>query len=82
MKAFVTKYALTSGILEVEAAVCDKVDSDTIKARAYPYVLPTYFHKGDWFITREDAVAKAKKMRLNKIKSLKKQIEKLEKLKF
>lgn len=43
-----------------------------------------YYHgKGDeWHETKESAIAKAEEIRKKKINSLKKQIEKLEKMKF
>lgn len=41
-----------------------------------------YFHKGEWFLTEDEAKTDAENRRKKKIASLKKQIEKLEKLKF
>lgn len=79
-KVFITKYALTKGILEKEAEICDYGNGHI---RAYV--------KGDFssyslgkvcFKTKEQAIEKAEKMRLKKIASLKKQIEALEKMKF
>lgn len=79
-KVFITKYALTKGILEKEAEICDYGNGHI---RAYV--------KGDFsnyplgkvcFKTKEQAMERAEKMRLKKIASLKKQIEALEKMKF
>lgn len=45
---------------------------------------PIYYHGegNDWHRTKESAIAKAEEMRKKKIASLKKQIEKLEKMEF
>lgn len=80
MKAFVTKYALTKmGILEIEAEVCS---GGMIQETDAPY--PTFYHgEGrDWHRSRASAVARAEEMRVAKIASLKKQIARLEALKW
>lgn len=83
-KVFITKYALTQGILEEEADIT-VYQSPIEKPREYARV------KGDWsgypigkeaFYTLEEAVKRAEEMRKKKIESLKKQIVKLEKLSF
>jgi len=69
-RVWVTKYALTKGVYETEVRVLDgfsagsAVDNDN---RAY-------FHKGDWWGTRGEALAKAKTMQKAKIASLQRQI--------
>lgn len=75
--AFVTKYALTRGIVEISSRL--RVGSDLITTNEE---YPQYLHKGDWFSTEEEAKVDAENRRKKKIASLKKQIEKLEKLKF
>lgn len=78
MKVYITKYALSDGILEKEAEECDR----------FPGMIITddgaHFHgEGkNWTRTKEAAVARAQEMKAKKIKSLKKQIEKLERMKF
>lgn len=78
MEVYITRYALSDGILEKEAEECDR----------FPGMIETddhaYFHgEGkDWTRTKEAAVARAEEMKAKKIKSLKKQIEKLEAMKF
>lgn len=79
MKVYITKYALSQGIFEVDGEVSE-LFPDTFDARGYL----GYFH-GDgkeWHRTRESAIKRAEEMRKKKIASLKKQIEKLEKMKF
>ena len=80
MRIFITKYALTSGIEEIE------VNKEDIENDGYVLVkqdrLPTFFRKNEWAKTKEEALEIAEEMRKNKIASLKKQIEKLKKKKI
>lgn len=80
MKAFITKYALTEGILEKEGEINPQARS-MFCAENETF---GYFHgEGkDWHRTREGALKRAESMRLAKIASLKKQISKLEALKL
>jgi len=82
MKVWITKYALTKGIFEIEAEVCEFISPDMIKEVGCEY--PTYYHgKGkDWHKTREDAVKRADEIRKKKVVSLRKKIEKLESMIF
>lgn len=72
---WVTKWALTSGIIETEAEVRDEEMVNCGSRYGY-------FHGNDWHRTRVAAVQRAEVMRLKKIASLKKQLEKLEKMRF
>ena len=79
MKAWITKYALTSGIHEVVAE----------QSKESPGMISWggwngYAHgEGrDWHRTREGAMVRAEVMRKKKIESLKKSIKKLEALRF
>lgn len=76
MKVFITKYALTKGVLEEEVIDCG---DGSVRNQFY-----VYFHgEGkEWHKSKESAEKKAEEMRQNKIASLKKQIEKLEKIRF
>lgn len=77
-KVFITKYALTKGILEKEAEIRDYgYEIAYVKGGFSSYSLGK-----EAFRTREQAMERAEKMRLKKIASLKKQIEALEKMKF
>lgn len=82
MKAFITKYALTQGILEMEA----NRDGDLIWVKGgfvgRDFFCSQYFHKGEWFLTKEEAIVKAEEMRQKKIKSLEKQLAKLKEMQF
>ena len=81
MKVWITKYALTQGIIEIEAEECGKGFEGMIQTKEK---CPSYYHgEGkDWHRTKEDAIKKAEKIRQKKIESLKKQIKKLEEMRF
>jgi hypothetical protein len=81
MKAYITQYALTQGILEMEGEVCDggKVFAASLDGGS---IVHSYFHRGHWHLTKKEAIYAAANMRGRKIASLKKQIQKLESLKF
>ncbi len=76
MKVWVIKYALTTGVKEVDALP------------THPgYVIERGGYNGmklgrDAFLSEAEALAGAELKRLNKIKSLKQQIEKLERMTF
>ena len=84
MKVWITKYALTKGIYEIDAEFCESVDP-TMQMIKNPTNRYGEYYNGEgkeWHKTKEKAVEGANSMRLDKIKSLKKQIEKLEKMEF
>lgn len=80
-KVFVVRYALSSGISEMETEILKsnfEGGRDYVKDGSW-----TFFYIGkDAFLSKEDAIKKAEEMRKKKITSLRKQIEKLEKMKF
>ena len=77
MKAYITKYALTKGILKREVNACG---SATMVRDAIN--LLTFYHAGEWYKSWEEAWASADRMRNVKIESLYKQIRKLNCLEF
>ena len=77
MKAYITKYALTKGILKREVNACG---SATMVRDAIN--LLTFYHADEWHTTFEAAAVKAEDMRQKRILSLQKQIRKLGKLEF
>ena len=79
IKVFITKYALTDGIIEKDAELCD--DNKMIKVMEKG-CFATYFHGEDWHRTRESAVKRAEIMRDRAIKSAEKKIAKLKNLQF
>lgn len=78
MKIWITKYALTQGILEREATV----PQDPRYAGRMAVVGMSYFHGDEWHRTPEAAKAQAELMRQKKIKSMERQIAKLKALTF
>jgi hypothetical protein len=75
MKVWITKYALSKGIIESEAR---DADGGYVSCPGF-YGL---FGGSDWVRSKEAAQLTAESMRIHRIASLKKQIAKLEKLKF
>lgn len=83
MKVYVTKYALTVGIIEVESTPNSGLDKDRVLIKLPMHVFPSSYLIGrDCACNIEEAKLLAEKIRVNKIKSLKKQVAKLELLKF
>lgn len=79
MKAWITRYALTTGILEVEGT---KHSEDMFEYKVPESSFIDWAHGNDWHETKEAAIAHADVMRIRKIKSLERSIEKLKKLRF
>ena len=82
MKVWITKYALTKGIIPCEIRTVDVLENGYIRYMQ-PSGLGGFMQKGNgWEDNEKSAIKKAEKMRQKKIESLKKNIEKLERLKF
>lgn len=85
MKVWISKYALTQGIFEAEVTSnCLDVDpTGNMIATCEGSYMAHYHGEGrEWHKDKQSAIAKAEEMRKKKIASLKKQIEKLEKMEF
>lgn len=79
--AYITKYALSSGkILKIDARLF--CNGSSIAYRTDGSMYDQYAHGSDWHHTLPGAIAKANEMRIKKIASLKKQIAKLEAMRF
>ena len=80
MKLYCTKWALTRGIEEIDGVI----DGDIVKfRRSDDHCWEFLFVQGrEWHTTIESARKRCDKLRLAKIDLLKKQIVKLEKMKF
>ena len=87
MKVWITKYALTQGVEEIDSNQVKEFEmTDTgylcfRRNGKYSYTTELYSQK-EWHRTKEFAIQKAEEMRQKKIASLKKQIEKLERMRF
>jgi len=75
MKVWVTKYALSGGVEELEGSPTTE---------GYFSVNSRYglLGRSDWYVRKDQAIADAEARRVKKIASLRKQIAKLEALRF
>ena len=75
---YITKYALSQGILKVEAEIVSGGTMISWRPEG-KYTLRQYFHgRGrDWHTTLESAMKRAEDMRLRKVASLNKQLHKI-----
>ena len=80
MKVWITKYALTKGIIEADGEL---TSSESVSILNRGLSLPTHWlYKGDWHSDKQSAIKKAEEMCQKKIESLKRQIKKLEEMRF
>ena len=82
MKVWITKYATTQGILEVDDAEDLGGTTQMISAKSLGAHAMFHGEGKEWHRTQAEAIAHAEQMREKAIASHKKAIEKLEKLKF
>ena len=81
MKVWISKYALSGGIFEMEVA--EPYDSGSNLVQNRDNRLQMFHEQGkEWHCTQEGAFIRAEQMRLEKLRSLEKQITKLMSLKF
>lgn len=84
MRVWITKYALTEGIIEGEAAKDAGLRGHITLLRTghwEPVNFPM-FHKGEWSATEQEAVEAANRMVAKKIKSLEKSLAKYRQMEF
>jgi hypothetical protein len=74
---FITKYALTSGIIQCEMDVQEDGKGCYGKPKGFDF--STGFYGNDFHLTKEDAIKDCEKRKEKKIASLKKSIEKINK---
>ena len=80
-KAWITKYALTKGIYEMEVEDCFDISPRTVTS-VEKYPDGEMYLNGEWHRTREEAIHAANGMRARKLVSLHKQFQKLEAMEF
>lgn len=78
---WVTKWALTKGIYQATVEDCLTASSDMVKEKKVSHGA-NYFHGLEWHRTKEQAVKQAEEMRVTKLRSLDKQINRIRELKF
>lgn len=62
MKYFITKYAMTEGILEKEGELCSDISIKMIVTKEEGKC-PQYFHGNDFHTDKENAIKRAMEMR-------------------
>ena len=79
-KVWITKYALSRGIFERDVSICKAENKvgDNVEKKYYTI----YWCKPDWQETELEAIRRAEEMRLKRILSLEKQIQKLKNMTF
>ena len=85
MKVWITKYALTDGVIEAQQipnVPCDGKEYAFFVDENGQYVTGFYIPYRELFWDKNSAIQKAEEMRRKKIASLKKQIEELEGVRF
>lgn len=83
MKVWITKYALDSGIVEANISISELRKDCLYKSIRLPYgTFDGMVDRNDIHESKESAIVKAEEMRQKKIESLKKQIKKLDGMKF
>ena len=80
-RVWITKYAMSGGIFQISAKLCGD-DQSFVAFKIDPKGLVSYVHAPHWHLTLESALKKARAMKLAKIKSLEKSIDKLKKTEF
>ena len=80
--AFITKYAMTKGILEKTVEDCFDISPTMVCTVGLRWAEHYHGEGKDWHRTRASAVKRAEAMRVAKIASLKRKITALEKLTF
>lgn len=81
MKVWITKYALTAGIKVHKAKEEPRDGHVVVHDRSGLNGWSMFFGK-EWHLSEEEAIKRAEQMRSDKIASLQKQIEKLNRLSF
>lgn len=81
MKVWITKYALTEGVLVFDGSVSESYPTMVTIRRSPAHYWET-FHGNDWHTTWEAALERAEQMRAAKLLSLEKQRKKLMTLEF
>lgn len=79
-KVWVTKYALTQGLFEMNAEIVDRGVRHVYAKGVTPSGHSLFTR--EWVKTKEEAVAKAEKMKAARIASLKRSIKKMQEKTF
>ena len=78
--AWITKYAMTSGILKKRVEDCFNLSKDMVQVVG-SHIMDVY-HGHDWHRTENEAIERANEMKRKKIASLEKQLKTIKALDF
>lgn len=81
-KVFITKYALTSGIIECEMDVKITDTNKSCHGKPPGFTFITGFYNNDFWTSKQDALNHCEVLRRKKIASIEKQHKKILNLKF
>lgn len=76
---WISKYALTTGVFQIQATICHFINENMIAQRGGPS--NACYHKPHWHLTLEEALVQAEKMRVKKEISLARALQKIQRLK-
>ncbi len=79
--AWVTKYALTTGVFKITAELAS-TSHDMVQQIEPETRYATYYHGNDWHRTHDEAIVRAEQMRTAKLKSIDKQRARIVAMKF
>jgi hypothetical protein len=82
MKAYITKYAPTKGIIEVDDAEEPKWYPGMITAKSLGFHACFHGEGKEWHRTKEGAIKRAEEMRRSKLQSIEKQMRRIEAIAF
>ena len=85
MKVWITKYALTRGIEEITSDDVSRIfieKNGDLVMYGKSGMFPVRYGTDNYSLDKQSAIKKAEEMRKKKIAGLKKQIEKLERMRF
>lgn len=82
MKVFITKYAMTKGIIEMDGERCTSFGSPDMIVVGVKNGFQQFYHGEDWHRSRESAVKRANEMQSAKLASIDKQRKRIATLTF
>lgn len=85
VKYYITKYALSSGVIVADDTNAKRCSSDSMLEYQFDENnrwSTTYFHQGEWFTDRNEAIARCEVLRARKVTSVEKQLNQLRRIDF
>jgi len=82
MKVYITKYALTKGVIVFEGEMYDSELKNAFRGKRTPKHYDEYFNGKDVHFTKESALKQCEEMKIKKLQSLDKQVKKISAIEF